>query len=76
VWGEDGEDLVVQAGEIFHAVLEVAHVAEEVFGEFFDGFYGWSGSERGTGGGVGHLVVVWRGGYCWGGGMAGDEGGN
>jgi len=66
----------VQAGEIFHAVLEVAHVAEEVFGEFFDGFYGGGGGKRGAGGGVGHLVVVWRGGYCWGGGMAGDEGGN
>lgn len=42
-WCEEGDDGVVAAGEVFHDVLEVAHVTEEVFGQFsgwFDGSCG------------------------------------
>lgn len=40
-WSKLSEDLVVDLAEVFHAVLQVAHVAEEVFGELFNGLDRW-----------------------------------
>lgn len=63
--------MVVQAAEVFHAVLEIPHVAEEVSGELLHGLYGRGGGKRGPGRAV--LEVV---GDCgWRGRVASYEGG-
>ena len=49
-WGEGGDDVVVELREVLHAVLQVAHVAEEVFGELFDGLHGGRGRDGGSAG--------------------------
>lgn len=36
----------MDAREVFHAILKVPHVAEEVFGELLDGFDDWCRGER------------------------------
>jgi len=63
--------MVVQAAEVFHAVLEIPHVAEEVSGELLHGLYGRGGCERGPGRAV--LEVMGDGG--WRGRVASYEGG-
>ncbi len=71
-WSELGEDLVVDLAEVFHAVLQVAHVAEEVFGELFDRLDGWCWCEGGAAGGV----FKGCGEVDWGCGVSCDEGGD
>ena len=69
---EESNDFVVNLGEIFHTVLEVAHISEEIFGELFGRLdhrgRGYRWTEGGVGDSVGGEVCVWR---CW---MAGYEG--
>ena len=64
----------MQPGEVLHAVLKIAHVAEEVLGQLLHGLDGWGGGEGGAGGCVLEVWVVGDGrGGC---GVAGDEGGD
>jgi len=51
-WGEDCDDFVVEAREVFHAVLKIPHIAEEVAGELLDGFDSGCWRERRSCGGV------------------------
>lgn len=51
-WSKLCEDLVVDLTEVFHAVLQIAHVAKEVLGEFLDGLDGWCWRDGRTAGGV------------------------
>jgi len=39
----------VETREIFHTVLEISHVSEEVFREFFDGLDCWCRGNRRSG---------------------------
>lgn len=52
LWSHKGDDPIMHDTKILHAVLEVTHVAEEIFRELFDGLYGWGGGDWRAAGGV------------------------
>lgn len=55
---QQGDDLVVDLAEVLHAVLQVAHVAEEVLAELLDGPHRGRGGERRTARRVPHVLLA------------------